>query len=251
VRRLGPRGALLATYDSGLYDELGRLRTDGGAFRELLGVHMTGEPGPALPECYYRVRAPHPALAGWREGALLQGDNRIIPVKLTGEGTVLADCWNLGEARSLGPAIVLHGFGHGRVIYVSGSLEAHYPYSRVASNRRLLESLVRYLGNGPLPFKLAAPAGVYGVVRRATSGDLALWLLAPLGFKDAAIGRMRQEYVPVTNVEARVRVPEGRRVKAVRLVRAGRSAPYSVSDGYAAVTVPVVHIAELVHFELA
>src|SRR5262249_51245988 len=152
------------TYDTGLYNEKGRLRQDGGALREALGLEMTGEPGPALPDSYYRVGATNPALAGYGRGAMIQGDNRIVPLRLTGEATVLADCWNLGEARSLGPAIVLHHLGKGRVIYVSGSLEAYYPSSRVSSIRRVLASLVRYLGDAPLPFRLSAPVGVYGVL---------------------------------------------------------------------------------------
>src|SRR5439155_586812 len=63
-------GGLLATYDTGLYDELGRLRP-GGTLRELLGVEMKGEPLPSLSECYYRVKAAHPALGNYGPGALL------------------------------------------------------------------------------------------------------------------------------------------------------------------------------------
>jgi len=244
-------GRLLATYDTGLYDEKGRLRKDGGALREALGLEMAGEPGPALPDSYYRIGATHPALAGYGSGAMIQGDNRMVPVRLTGGAAVLADCWNLGEARSPGPAIVLHHLGKGRVIYVNGSLEAYYPASRVSSTRRVLESLVRYLGDAPLPFRVSAPVGVYGVLRRATNGDLALWVLAPVGFKDASAGMMRQQFLPVRNVEVRVRVPEGRRVRGVKLARAARTVPHTMSDGYALVKLPELNIAELVHFQLA
>jgi hypothetical protein len=78
-----------------------------------------------------------------------------------------------------------------------------------------------------------------------------MWVLAPMGFKDAASGLVRQQFVPVRNVEVRVRVPEGRRVRAVKLARAARTLPHSMSDGYAFVKLPELHIAELVHFQLA
>ncbi len=52
------------------------------------------------------------------------------------------------------------------------------------------------------------------------------------------------------NVEVRVLVPEGRSVKAVHLVRSGHKAPFTVTAGYAEVTLPTVHIAELVHLVL-
>jgi hypothetical protein len=75
--------------------------------------------------------------------------------------------------------------------------------------------------------------------------------LANVGFKDAAVGRMRQEFVPVSNLEASILVPEGRKVKSVEMVRAGQTLPFSIDGGYAVFTLPVVHIAEVVHVALA
>lgn len=245
-------GALLATYDTGLYDEKGELRRDGGALREVLGVAMQGEPLDSQPECYYRVQQAHPALGQYGKGAIVQGDGQLIPVEVRDGATVLADCWNVGTHESRGPAIIAHDYGKGRTIYITGSLEAHYLSSRVASTRRLLGSLVTYLAGGvPKHFTLSAPTGVYGVMRRATNGDLMVWLLANVGFKDAALGRMRQEFVPVSNVEVSIRVPDGREVKSVHLLRAKQSPPFRYTGGYAEITIPVLHIAELIHVELA
>ena len=117
--------------------------------------------------------------------------------------------------------------------------------------RRLLRSMVEYLGGGlPQPYKLRAPQGVYGVLRRATNGDLALWVLGDVGFKDAAAGRMRQQYVPVAEVEVSIRVPEGRRAKGMRLLRSAQAISFRDDDGYAVGTIPTLHIAEVVHLEL-
>jgi hypothetical protein len=79
---------------------------------------------------------------------------------------------------------------------------------------------------------------------------LAFWVLANVGFKDAAVGRMRQEFVPVSNLVASLLVPEGRKVKSVELMRAGQTVPFSMEAGYAVFTLPVVHIAEVVHLAL-
>ena len=182
-------GTLLATWDTGLYDETGALLRNGGALNEMLGVRMTGEPLGGVPECYYRVRQAHAALSGFGEGVMIMGDNRLVPVALAESASLLADCWNLGTKEVRGPAIVTHQHGQGKAIYVSGSLEANYLASRVVSIRRVLSSIVRYLGgDAPLPFRLSAPAGVYGILRQAVNSDLALWLLAPIGFKDASGG---------------------------------------------------------------
>jgi hypothetical protein len=157
----------------------------------------------------------------------------------------------MGTKEARGPAIVVNTYGKGRTVYISGSLEAHYASSRVASHRRILASAVRCLaGDAPLPFTISAPHGVFGVLRRAPNGDLTLWLLANIGFKDADSGRMRQEYVPVSNVAVRIQVPEGKRVKAAHLVRAHREAPLTVTAGYAEMTLPAVPVAEIVRLEL-
>ncbi|HEV2498138.1 MAG TPA: beta-galactosidase trimerization domain-containing protein [Terriglobia bacterium] len=245
-------GSLLATYDTGLYDAKGRMRRDGGALKDVLGVEMNGEALGSQLECYYRVRRQHAALGTFAAGALAFGDSRIIPVKTADDTEVIADCWNLATKESRGPAIVVNRYGKGKTVYISGSLEAYYPASQVASVREMLSSIIQYLGgNAPLPFKLKAPRGVYGVLRQASNKDLVLWILGDVGFKSAAAGRMRQDYVSVSEVEVSLQIPEGRQPKGMRLMRAGRSAPFRLEDGYAVATIPSLHIAEVVHLALA
>jgi len=106
-------------------------------------------------------------------------------------------------------------------------------------------------GVPPLPYTLNAPKGAYAVLRRAASGNLALWLLTNVGFKDAAVGRMRQEYRPLSQIEVGIRLPEGRQAKALRLMRAGQVAPFRLENGDAVTTIPNLHIAEVVTLELA
>jgi hypothetical protein len=245
-------GGLLATFDTGLYDDDGQLRKDGGALKNVLGVEMKGAPLGCQPECYCRVKQTHPALGDYAPGAIVEGDGQIVPVAAAGDAKVLAECWNLGTEEVRGPAIIANKYGKGRTIYISGSLEANYLSDRVKSTSRLLLAMVQYLGAGtPQPFRMKAPRGVYGVLRRAPHGDLALWVLANVGFKDAASGRMRQEYMPVPDVEVAIRIPEGRQAKAMLLLRAGREAnSFRIEDGYALATIPKVHIAEVVHLVL-
>ncbi|MGH9325219.1 MAG: beta-galactosidase trimerization domain-containing protein [Terriglobia bacterium] len=244
-------GGLLATYDSGLYGEDGRLREDGGALKEVLGVEMKGVPLGTEADCFYQTRSAHPALGDYRKGTMMLGDERLVEVEVRPEATILADCMNLDTGATRGPAIILNHFGRGRAIYISGSLEAFYTASRVVSLRRVLGSIVRYLGgNEPMPFSISAPQGTYGMLRRTREGDLALWVCANIGFKDAAVGVMRQTYAPISNVEIRVLVPHGRSLRSVRLMRADRSVPFTMAAGYAVTRIPELHIGELVHFML-
>ena len=65
-------GGLLATYDTGLYDQNGQVR-QGGALREVLGVNIKGEALDSQPECYYRIKETHPALGEYHSGGGRQG----------------------------------------------------------------------------------------------------------------------------------------------------------------------------------
>ena len=122
----------------------------------------------------------------------------------------------------------------GRAIYVAGSLEAQYIASRVISLQKMLVSMIRWLRvDAPMPFRLAAPRGVYGILRRATSGDLVLCICANVGYKDDTVGRMRQDFLPVSSIVARVLIPEGRKLKSVELLRAKQTVPFSMEGGYA------------------
>lgn len=245
-------GGLLATYDTGLYDERGRLRKDGGALKEVLGVEMHGEPLESQSDSYYRVREKHPALGEYGPGDLVEGDGRLVPTSVVGGAKVLAECWNLGTGELRGPGVIVNRYGEGRTVYVSGSLEANYLYDRVPSTRRLLQSIIKFLGQGvPQPYQMKAPGGVYGILRRASGGDLALWVLANVGFKDADAGWMRQEFVAVDNVEVAIHIPEGRKAKAMQLIRAAQEISFQKRDGYAVGRIPTIHIAEIVHLVLA
>ena len=245
-------GSLLATYDSGLYDAKGRQRTDGGAFKEVLGIEMKGGPRTSLPETYYRVVETHAALGTYQQGAMVEADGTLIPVETRGGARTLAECWDFRAGEVRGPGIVAHEYGKGRTVYVSGSIEANYLYDRVSSNLNLLSSIVKFLGHGmPQPFKLQAPRGIYGVLRKTAEGNPALWLLANVGFKDAAVGLMRQEYVAVADVKVSILVPEGRKVKSVQRLRSNQDLAWQMEEGYVVATLPSLHIAELIHVELA
>ena len=107
-------GALLATYDSGLYDGKGELRRDGGALKEVLGVKMLGEPPDGQTDAFYRVLQTHPALGPYHKGKIFMGDAKLVPVRPQVGATVLAEYVNMETEKALGPAIVVNQYGQGR-----------------------------------------------------------------------------------------------------------------------------------------
>ena len=235
-----------------MYDEWGQPRTEGGALWEVLGVAFHGEGQGARPDVYLQVSQAHPALGNLALGSLVQGDNRVMPVETTGTSSqVLAHAWDLGNQQVLAPGIVLNHYGAGQSLYVNASLEAYYASGRVKVQRQLLGGMVRYLyGNHRMPFEIDAPTGVYGVLRRSPQDDLVLWLLAPVGFKDAAVGRMRQEFIPVEGVKVRVRIPEGRSVKRLQALVQQIDLAYQQLQGWLEFELPRLKIGELLDIQL-
>ena len=79
---------------------------------------------------------------------------------------------------------------------------------------------------------------------------LLLHLLADTGNKNKHL-RSREEFLPVVDIKVRIRVPQGRSVKSVSLLRSGQALPLALREGWLDVTVPRVWIHEAVRVDLA
>jgi hypothetical protein len=82
-----------------------------------------------------------------------------------------------------------------------------------------------------------------------SGNSLLLHLLANTGNKWKKL-RQREEYLPITDVRARIRIPTGRKPGAARLLRADRAVDYSLNSGWLELRVPEVNIHELIQVQL-
>jgi hypothetical protein len=83
----------------------------------------------------------------------------------------------------------------------------------------------------------------------AAPDTILLHLIADTGNKTKKL-RIREEFLPIENIPARIRIPEGRSVRAVSLLRAGTTLSHTVREGWVEVTVPRVLIHEAVRLDL-
>jgi hypothetical protein len=119
-----------------------------------------------------------------------------------------------------------------------------------------MKSLRSFLGGLVAPW--LAPGRSYEIEYRpgvmphlmASNSTLLLHLLADTGNKNKHL-RSREEFLPVMDVKVRIRVPEGRSVRGVSLLRAGQRLPANARNGWLDVTVPRVLIHEAVKVDLA
>ena len=230
-------GKLLATHLTSVADEFGRIRKNFG-LAELFGADFENPEPVEIPDLYLKLPG----------GELIPQDPQVFRFRANG-AEVVAETLDRGHRANLGPAIVRRTAGKGSVIYIGSSLEAVYEETRMKRLREFLGSLVAPWLEAGQSYQMEYQSGVTPHFM-ASRDVLLLHLLADTGNKNKHL-RAREEFLPVANVKARIRVPRGRSVRAVSLLRSGQRLPASVRDGWLDVTAPRVWIHEAVRVDLA
>jgi hypothetical protein len=231
-------GTLVATHLTSAADEFGRPRSDFG-LADVFGAHLEAEEPVEIPDLYL--------LPSGAPEALPQ-DPQVVRFEAGDPAAVVAQTIDRGHRRTLGPAVLKRSFGRGRVIYIGSSLEAVYEETRMAVIRDYLASLLDPLIGQFRHCQVEPRPGL--MAHYTVSGNsLLLHLLANTGNKWKKL-RQREEYLPITDVRARIRIPTGRKPGAARLLRADRAVDYSLNSGWLELRVPEVNIHELIQVQL-
>ena len=227
-------GSLVATHLTSVADDHGKMRA-GYGLADLFGVTLANVEPVEIPDLYLKLRS----------GELIPQDPQAMRFANTGAGTVLAETLDLGHRANLGPAIVQNK----RVIFIGSGLEAIYAETRMRRLREYLGTLIDPMLRPHRTYEVEYRSGVVAHLT-ASQDTLLLHLLADTGNKTKKL-RIREEFLPVENVKVRVRVPEGREVASVSLLRAGAGLQARAAGGWIEVTVPRVLIHEAVRVDLA
>jgi hypothetical protein len=231
-------GTLIATHLTSVADEHGKMRTNFG-MADLFGAKFASVEPVEIPDLYLKLP----------DGELIPQDPQVMRFSNTGDGAVLAETVDLGHRGNLGPAIVRRLVGKGTAIYIGSGLEAIYAETRMKRLRTYLGSLIDPLLAAHKTYEVEHRSGL--MPQLMVSGDtILLHLIADTGNKMKKL-RIREEFLPVLDVKVRVRVPEGRSVRLVWLVRSARKMSNVARDGWIEVTLPRVLIHEAVRVDLA
>ena len=205
---------------------------------DLFGAKFTSVEPIEMPDLYLKLPS----------GELIPQDPQIMRFTNTGAGEVLAETIDRGHRANLGPAIVRRTVGRGTVIYIGSGLEAIYNETRMQRLRAYLASLLDPVLAPHRTYAVEARSGLMPQLMAAPDTIL-LHLIADTGNKTKKL-RIREEFLPIENVAARIRLPEGRQPRAVSLLRAGTALPHVLRDGWVEVTVPRVLIHEAIRLDL-
>jgi hypothetical protein len=233
-------GTLVATHLTSVADEYGRRRGNYG-LAELFGATLN---------------AAHPIYQGTDlylrpvpEGKLTPQDPQIMRFTAKPNVTVLAETYDRGYRRSLGPAVIRNHRGAGQAVYIGSGLEAIYDETLNDDVLGYFHALLDPILSASRPYEVDFRQGL--MAEFATSRDiLLLHLLADTGniWKKRLV---EETFLSVENVHVRVRIPEGRRVRSVELMWSKGAVQWVVKDGWVGLTVPRVRIYEAVRVDLA
>jgi hypothetical protein len=227
-------GALVVTHLSGVADEHGKMRK-GSGLEDLTGAVLADVEPLEIPDLYLKLPS----------GEMLPQDPQVTRFRAGDGAEVLAETIDRGHRANLGPAIVRKG----RVIYIGSGLEAIYNEARIGDVRKYLATLIDPVLAEHRTYEVPHRAGL--VPHLSASRDtILLHLLADTGNKTKKL-RIREEFTALENVKTRIRVPQGRTVRTVSLLRTGAKLNAAAKSGWIDVTVPRVLVHEAIRVDLA
>jgi hypothetical protein len=246
-------GALVATGASSLYDQNGDPRGDYG-LADVYSAHFTGTPGAEKAwatqnqHTYLRLTpgltpGGHPVLSGFDETAILPYGGSLEPLR-TDAGAVVPltfippfpvlppeTSWMRTPKTDI-PGLVLMGR---RVAFLPADIDRRYAREPLPDYANLLANIVRWAANDAIPLDLQGP-GLFDCGLYTQPGRVIAHLV-----NLTVTGRMPiDELIPVGPLKFAVRLPDGVRGRAVKLLVLNRAAACTVSQGWARVEVPPV-----------
>lgn len=243
-------GSLLATFETGLYDENGAPRTD-FLLGDLFGV--TRAPGAILGPVanygsYARIARRHEILQGFEATNWLPGAQYVVPVRASDQAPLLTVipahsgyppemAYAPPGAETDAPALVVRERGSSRLAYFAGDYERSGWRSGNADVARLLIQALRWMLHDRAPVRVEGE-GVVELFAWETDPGFALHVL---NYNNPHLHRgwMRAHY-PIGPQQVHFELPDARTVSRVQLLRAESEVPFEQQGRVVTFTIPRV-----------
>ncbi len=237
-------GSLMASFETSLYDENGKLRENFG-LAELMGVSKAGPPVGTNGNPYSaRLERTHSLLEGfvgtnWIAGA----ENRVplrpvqSPVMTVVPGFVRypPELAYPEHPHTTEPAVVLRESGKSRLVWFPGDIERTYWITGHGDLLQLLHNAIRWVSHDERLVQVEG-AGLIEMFCWETGPGYAMHLLN-YTTPNAHHGWLETE-VPLGPQSVTLKLPEGLRVASVELLRAGERPSFHFASGTLQFTVP-------------
>jgi hypothetical protein len=225
-------GSLLATFETGLYDERGNPRSDFG-LGDVFGIQRAGDRQPPMGNASMaRIERRHEILRGFANTNWIAGAEFWLPVKAAGDPvlTVVPAYTAYPPERvysstphTQNPAVVIAEKGRSRLIYFPGDVERTSWQTGHTDLSLLLDNSIRWVLRGQSPVSVTGD-GVVELFAWETEPGYAVHVL---NYNNPNLHRgwLRKQY-PVGAQHVRIDIPAGKRITRVELLRAERTVPF-------------------------
>jgi len=202
-------GKLIATYQTSLFDELGKSRSD-FALGDVFGVQFEGSVVDTETDCYQKIITRNTILKGFEQTKLLHNSGKTVMVKPAKEASVITGylpkinnqppenafprSWD-----SKNPIVVTNDYGNGKVIYFANeAARLNYTIGH-PDYRDLLENSIDMLLDGHKVIKTNAPASVHVYLNQNVNDSETFQL--SLVNTSSSTHRPLRDLVPVSGIE--------------------------------------------------
>ena len=241
-------GSLLATFETGMYDERNQRRPDFG-LADVFGIRKAGAIVGTLPwaNAYLaRIERSHPIVNGFSGTNWIPGAEYRQPVAPV-ESPVLSvvpgftayppELSYPAQPRTSEPAVVVREKGKSRLVWFPGDIERTMWRSGHTDLSRLLQNSIRWVAGADVPVTMTGK----GLVETFAWETEAGFAVHVLNYTNPAVHRgWIRDFFPVGPQEVTMKLPAGRRVRRVELLRAEKDIPFRMTDGAIRFTVPAV-----------
>jgi hypothetical protein len=236
-------GGLVATFESGVYDEWGE-PVARNEWQRFLGIaRIEGVFLPSRTEDYLSLTRP---LDGIPAHSLIPRPVNALAIRPTHDADVLALYWNpinkaytLPRGISKYAAILSARRGKGRVVYIASPLFESFDRFHIGVHKDLARALVQLAaGRAGLQVETNAP-GSLAIEVRSQPGRLLVHLVNVTSDMKRPMG----EIIPLRDIEIRLRAP---RFHSARCLRSGKTLRLQQAGGHVRFQVPVIPDYEIV-----
>jgi hypothetical protein len=246
-------GGLVATYETSLHDERGVKRANFG-LSDLFGANCAGGLDARLQNSYLRLEGKHPLLRGF-EGVerIINGVSRVHtkPVgSYPNPPLTLIPSYPDLPMEEVFPRVdhtdQPEVYVNGRVVYFPWDIDRTFWEVLSVDHAKLLRNAVDWAANEPRPVTVSGP-GVLDVTIWKQKDSMTVHLVNltnPMMMK----GPLR-EFIPVPAQEVAIRLPKGRKPRAVKLLVSGATPRTTTANGELHLTVPSILDHEVIAIE--
>ncbi|MDZ4802491.1 MAG: alpha-amylase family protein [Bryobacteraceae bacterium] len=252
-------GSLIATFETSLYDELGKARADYG-LANLFGMHRKSERqgSQGFENSFYgRLEKPHELTRGFTDTNWIAGAEWRAPIRADGELIMSVvppypayptEITVSPTPQTDEPAMIARERGGSRLVYFSGDVDRTYWRTGHPDPGRVLANAISWVLRGRQPATVEGE-GLVEIVAWETEPGFTVHVL---NYNNPNLhrGYLRQHY-PIGAQKVSFRLPKGMKVRTVSLLRSETAAPFTQKADVVEFVIPRVVDYEVAAIEKA